>query len=114
MKAQDILQFAILVSKEKSVDNKVIDYIMDKLNISDLKLFKHYLIQEVNKNKIFVQTAIESESLRSEIQKLFPNREVEIERNKSLGAGIYVIDQDNHYDLSMKNKIDQIIDNLKN
>jgi F0F1-type ATP synthase delta subunit len=114
MRTQDLKQLAILISEQKHIDNKVLDYIMKKLQLSDLKLFKKYLDQEITKKKIFVETATDSKALQSDLQHIFPDKVIEISKNESLGAGLKIVDQDNHYDLSVRNRIDQIIENLKN
>ncbi len=114
MKAQDLKQLAILISEQKHIDNKVLDYIMKKLQLTDLRLFKKYLDQEIIKKKIFVETATVSQGLQTDLQHLFPDKVIEITENQSLGAGLKIVDQDNHYDLSVRNRIDSIIESLKN
>ena len=47
MKTQNLKQLAVLIAEQKSVDNKVIDYIMKRLSLAELKLFKKYLIYDM-------------------------------------------------------------------
>lgn len=114
MKDQDLKSLAHLISGQSRIDNKVIDYIIKKLNMSDLRLFKKYLDQEITKKKLFVKVASDSSYVRENIEELFPNRDIEVAEDESLGGGIYIVDNDNHYDLSIRNKIDSIIESLKN
>ena len=96
---------------EDNLDEKKIEYISNKLNRSNLKLFINELKKQVKERTIYVETAYpltNKEPYLKKVENLFPNKKIEFRVNPSLIIGVRIIDNDDVFDINMNNLLNKI------
>jgi F0F1-type ATP synthase delta subunit len=105
-----IKQLVNLSYTNDKLDEVKVKKIANKLKYSDLKRYIRY-IKDTEKRKsviVYLSEDIKDKQLELEIKKKFTNKRIIFKVDKSLLAGIKIVDFDNIYDFSLKNKLDNI------
>ena len=114
MNNTQLKQLAEMTVQDGQVNRTVAEFVMTKLNRTQLKTYVMYLKNELIKDKVNVKTSemIDQET-EKQFQSLFAEKELQFETDEALGAGIYVKAGDTIIDLTMKNYINQTVNQLK-
>jgi F0F1-type ATP synthase delta subunit len=93
-------------------DGKILTLVSSKLKKKDLKIYIKALrnIREKRIVKVYIPNmGILTESFRSSLKKFFNNKELLFIEDKSLIAGIRIIDYDIVYELNLKDSLENMI-----
>lgn len=93
------------------LDIKRVNRIIKLLSRADLKEYiKGIKAFEYNKKiSIFVPNLSIVGDLKKELTKLFPNKIIEVKEDKTLLAGVKIIDDDDVYDFNLRNNLKNLV-----
>lgn len=107
-------EIAKLISEKEDNDEKILNFLFNKLNKLEFKLFLKYLKKENEQNTVIIKTAIEpGEKFKQIINRLFYGKKIIFKEDKGLGAGIEIKDSDNFLNLNINSIISETVDSLK-
>jgi F0F1-type ATP synthase delta subunit len=111
MTTKQIKKLAIVSYTNSLLDAKKINRIAKLLNRSQLKRYIQFLKSlEKSKTVKIVMAKLDAKSgLEKQIKSKFPNKRLEFLEDKSLIAGIKLIDNDNIYDFSLANTLENLV-----
>lgn len=100
-------------SSEK-LSNKVVKYILDNLTKQDLKIFLSYYKTELDKKRVYVtaSSTIDKDTMIA-LKNAYKGLDLEINYDKSVGAGIKIQQNDMIVDFTFKKYIEDTIEKLK-
>lgn len=114
MNKKDLKNIAKHTIVDGKIHPKIAQFTMQNLNKTDLREYLFYLKQEIKNQIVFVRSSQDLLSAeKKQIEKLYGNKKILFENDKSLGAGITILNNDNIIDASLKGFIDQAIQKLK-
>lgn len=115
MNKKDLKNLAKHTVMDGKIHPKIAKFVMQNLNKTDLREYLFYLKQEIKNQIVFVRTPQDLLAAeKKQIEKLYVSKRILFENDKSLGAGITILNNDNIIDASLKGYIDQAIQELKN
>ncbi len=115
MNKNQIKQLAKLTIDETKINQKVATFVLNKLSRKELIYYIRLLKTIAQKNMVrIVSSDPINATFKSALLKKFSNKHVVFEQNDDFGPGIKAIINDTIMDLSIKNYIDNTVDNLKN
>jgi F0F1-type ATP synthase delta subunit len=83
------------IEKDGTVNNKIADYALNKLTKKELKVFLRKLRKFNNESTVTVRYEGKMNTdIKNNIKKMFENKKINYERDKTLGGGIMIIDND--------------------
>ncbi len=109
-----INQLAALSFSAGKLDPKRVSKISTRLSKTNLRSYIKALKMLINKNsvKIFVSTKLDKK-FTNELKEIFKDKNVQIELDKTLIAGIKIKDYDTIYDFNLKNSFKSMLDGIK-
>lgn len=111
MTKKQIKQLANASFTKDSLDSKKVDKITKHLKRNELKVYIKALKNIENSKKVTFLIPIfgTSSNTITESKRLFPNKKIELKEDKTLLAGIRLIDKDNIYDFNLKNTFEKLV-----
>jgi F0F1-type ATP synthase delta subunit len=107
-----IIKKLVLASyTNNNLDSKKVDKIAKLLNRQELKAYIK-AIKNYEKGKSVTLLTPDSANNKTdvnELKKLFPDKKILLEQDKSLLAGIRIIDNDTIYDFNLKNTLQNLV-----
>lgn len=101
---------------KNNLDSAKVNRITKLLTRQELKLFIK-LLKNYDKTKnitLFVSNISGSSEILKQIKKIYLNKNIIVKEDKSLIAGIRLIDNDTIYDANIKNSLDEMVSYIKN
>lgn len=101
---------------KNSLNSARVNRIARQLTRAELKLFIK-LLKNYEKSKtitLFVSNISEANEIIKQIKKIYSDKNVVIKEDKSLIAGVRLVDNDTIYDANIKNSLDEIVSFIKN
>lgn len=101
---------------KNKLDFVKVNKISKNLTRSELKLFIK-LLKNYEKSKtitLFVSSSLGKNEIVKKIKKIYPGKNIVIKEDKSLIAGLRLIDNDTIYDANIKNSIIEMVSFVKN
>lgn len=98
---------------ENELNTEKVQKIADLLKRKDLKIYINALRDRENQMRVIVSTPQNIEMDEEVFQKLFPNKKILFEQDLDLLLGIKITDNDMVYNFTLKNRLDKIIEKLK-
>lgn len=117
MKRKDLNNLVRISYKNSALDKKTVLLIGNKLSRKNLKLYLQALKNYEKKNTVKVIVAddkINRILLEKKLKQEFGNKKFDFEVDKSLIAGIKVIDNDLIYDYNLNSTINSLITHINN
>lgn len=108
MSKKQIKQLAIQSYTKNNLDSKKIKLIASRLSRSDLRTYVKFLKTYENQKKVTVFMPMSVVKNGKEFSKIFPNKKIIFETDPSLLVGLKVVDNDNVYELSLKNILEDL------
>lgn len=115
MTKRQLKKLAYLSYTENNLDTKKINQIIKTLSRKELREYIK-LLKIIEKEKtvtIITAKLFQDNDFLENVRKIFKDRKILIKEDKNILAGIRIIDNDNVYDYSLSNKIDNIVSYLK-
>ena len=108
---KQIKKLAELSYTKETLDSKKVNKIVKYLKTDELKEYiKAIKIIENNKKVVLIVPEISGkESIIKEMKKLFPGKKIIVKTDKSIIAGIRIIDNDNIYDFNLKDTLNNLV-----
>lgn len=115
MNNDDIKRLAKITTKNGVVNEKVKDFVLNRMPKKDLIIYLNYLNNETRANQIYVTIAdTPDKSLVDLFADIFKDKKVSIIVENKLGAGIKVEYNDTIINANVKSMIEQSITSIKN
>ncbi len=113
-KDQKLKNLAEIAAKNDRIPNDISNYIFTFLSKQELKIFLGFYKNALDKKRVYITTSgnLSTESLKS-LKNIYKDKELIIEIDPTLGAGIKIREKDMITDFTFKKYIDQTIDSLK-
>lgn len=111
MSKKEIKQLVIASYTKEKLDIKKINKIVKLFTKKDLKSFIKYLKAYEKTKTVIIEmpNLTDKTDLLKQMKKLYSNKNIELKENKSLIAGIKIIDNDMVYEQNLKNKLENIV-----
>lgn len=111
MKNKQIKKLAYLSYTKNTLDIKKVNKIANTLTRSELKEYIKAikLLEKGGKIILLMPKITGKESLLKEIKRIYPAKKILIKEDKSLIAGIRVIDNDTIFDFNLKNTLQNLV-----
>lgn len=105
-----IKTLASLSFEKNYLDIKRVNKISKDLSRRELKEYIKFIKQIEKKRKVvaFVANLSQKKTLEKDMKRIFLDKKIEIVEDKSLIAGLRIIDNDNVYDFNIKNTLENI------
>lgn len=113
MNKKQIKQLAIQSYTKDNLDSKKVRLIANRLTRSELRTYVKFLKSYENQKKVTVFTPKSVVNNRN-FSKIFPNKKIVFETDPSLLVGLRVVDNDNVYELSLKNTLEDLKSHINN
>lgn len=110
-----LLQQLVLASYTgKELDAKKVEEISERLSRQDLKAYIRALKLMEQQKKIYIAMPNASvyNTSKKTIESIFPDKELIFEEDPSLLLGVRVLDNDMVYEMSLKERLDSILDEV--
>lgn len=110
-----LLQQLVLASyKGDSLDAKIVDEIAKRLDRQDLKAYVRALKLMEQKKKIYIAMPKASvyNTSKKTLESLFPTKDLIFEEDPTLLLGMRLIDNDMVYEMSLKERLESILDEV--
>lgn len=93
---------------------KKVDAIAASLTRHDLKAYIRALklLEQQNRISVALPKANLYNEVRKNLEKLFPNKQLVLEENPSLLLGMQLIDNDMVYEMSLRDRLEEIVDQI--
>jgi F0F1-type ATP synthase delta subunit len=106
-----IKKLAVISYTGKSLDIKKITRISKLLNRAQLKRYVQFLknFEQAKTVQVIMPKLDTNSSLTKELKKIFPDKQLQFSEDKSLIAGVKLIDNDNVYDFNLKNTLQNLV-----
>jgi F0F1-type ATP synthase delta subunit len=111
MTTKQIKNLAVTSYTNELLDSKKINRIVKLLNRSQLKRYIKFLksLEQSKTVKVIMPKLASKNELAKDLKTQFPNKRLEFYEDKSLIAGLKLIDNDNIYDFNLKNTFENLI-----
>jgi len=111
MTTKQIKKLASASYTNEFLDSKKVNRIAKLLNRNELKRYIKFLKSlEQSKTVRIIMSKLEGKSLiTKELKAKFPNKRLEFSEDKSLIAGLKLVDNDNIYDFNLKNTFENLV-----
>lgn len=111
MTKKQIKKLALASYTNNKIDGKKVDRVIKHFTKSELKNYIKYLkTTEVSKNIIVeIPDMSIQQAILKDIRKIYPEKNINFKENKSLLAGIRIIDNDIIYDANIKDKLENLV-----
>lgn len=99
-----------------NLDSTRVNRIAKRLTRQELKLYIK-LLKNYEKSKtvtLLVSSISGSNDIVKQIKKIYADKNISVKEDKSLIAGIRIIDNDTIYDANIKNSLNEIVSFIKN
>lgn len=112
---QKLKKLAVISAATSTIPNDIEEFVLNYLSKAELKEFLSYFEIELNKKRVFAVTpeALSDYNLKL-LRKRYTDKEILPIIDKSLGAGLKLIEGDMVVDFTVKNYINDTIEKLKN
>ncbi len=114
MKKKVITQLAISCANSDKLSKKVIDFVLFNLTKGELKFFLREYKTAISKKRVYITA---SSSLNKEtmsfLKSMYKNFGLEVNYDKTLGAGIKIQQNDMIMDFTFKKYLEDTIEKLK-
>lgn len=116
MTTKQIKNLAVASYNGKLLDVKNVTRIAKMLSRGELKRYIKFLkALERSKTVKVIMSDLKSKSLLiKELKNKFPNKKIEFSEDKSLIAGLKIIDNDNIYDFNLANTLENLVSYINN
>jgi F0F1-type ATP synthase delta subunit len=113
---KSLLKELIIASyKNGKLDQAKILSIADQLKRKELKAYIHAIKQAEKKRTVYIEMAEDSTKEQSEeLQALFPNKRIVINKNPTLITGMRIQNNDDVFEMNLKHELDAIIEQVQN
>ncbi len=98
---------------KNKLEEKTVGRIASLLQRSDLKLYLKGLKKRERSLTVFVDIATEVRDIEEKFKDIFPNRKIGLNVDSALLLGARITDNDNVFELSLKNSLDKITSYLQ-
>lgn len=111
MTTKQIKKLAVISYTGKSLDIKKVIRITKLLNRAQLKRYVQFLksLEQTKTVRVIMSKFDAKSSLTKELKKVFPDKQFQFSEDKSLIAGLKLIDNDNVYDFNLKNTFENLV-----
>lgn len=112
-----LLQQLILASySDKKLDARKVDTISGRLDTHDLKAYIRALKLMEQQKKVYIAMpkANVYNTSKKTLEHIFPDKELIFAEDPSLLLGLRLIDNDMVYDMSLKSKLENVLDEVDN
>jgi F0F1-type ATP synthase delta subunit len=111
MTTKQIKNLATASYTNELLDSKKINRIVKLLNRSQLKRYIKFLksLEQSKTVKVIMSKLASKNELAKNLKAQFPNKRLEFSEDKSLIAGLKLIDNDNIYDFNLKNTFENLV-----
>jgi len=111
MTTKQIKKLAMTSYQGQILDAKKVNRITKLLNNAQLKHYIRLLrsIEQAKKVKVIMSSVDIKGGLVGKLKKLFPAKKIEFFEDKSLIAGIKLVDNDTIYDFNLKNTFENLV-----
>lgn len=99
---------------KNSLDSKKVTNIVKTFKRSELKEYIKYLKNIENEKRVTLVTPKLSSGrkLISKVKEVFPDKKIVIKEDKSLIAGIRIVNKDTIYDFNIKNTLENLVKHI--
>lgn len=97
---------------EGELDTKKVNKIADLLSKKELRLYIRALKNWERQHEIILEVPSETDMKIEEFKKLFPDKKIVINVDPELMLGLRLQDNDDIYELSLKNSLDKITEHI--
>ncbi|HVF69375.1 MAG TPA: hypothetical protein VNA13_02290 [Xanthomonadales bacterium] len=110
-----LLKQLLLISyKNGELDNKTIAKISEKLDRTQLKQYIKALKSAEKLHNVYVETPFaENKTVMESFKSIFPDKKIKNLENSSLIVGTKISYNDDIFEVSLKNNLDQIVRNIE-
>ena len=110
-----LLKQLILISyKNGKLNSEIVSKIAEKLTRQQLKLYIQALKNAEKLQNVYIDAPIEPQKdTINAIKTIFPNKNILTRTDKSLLVGTKIMYNDDIFEMSLKNSLDQIIENIE-
>ncbi len=109
-----LLKQLLLISyKNGELDSETVAKIAEKLDRTQLKQYIKALKNAEKLHNVYVETPFsENKTMMDSFKSIFPNRKIQNLQNSSLIVGTKISYNDDIFEVSLKNNLDQIVRNI--
>lgn len=111
MTTKQIKNLAVASYTSELLDSNKVNRVTKLLNRSELKRYIKFLksLEQSKTIKVIMAKLNSKSDLEKELKTKFPNKRLEFFEDKSLIAGVKLIDNDNIYDFSLANTFENLV-----
>lgn len=115
MTKKQIRKLVIASYTKNNLDGKLANKIANKLTRNELKTYiKLVKSSEQAKTVTLITSKLtDTVNLKKEMSKLFPQKNIQLKEDKSLIAGIKIVDNDLIYESNVKNTLENLVSFIK-
>jgi len=113
MNRQKLKQLVMQSYTDGELDAKKVNKIADLLTKTELKLYIRALKNWERQNQVFVDVPFDDVGLMDDFIDLFPGKKMTVNTDPSLLLGMRVTDNDDVYELSLKNALNKITEHIE-
>ena len=113
MNRQTLKQLVIGSYSGGDLDPKKVNKIADLLSKNELRLYIKALKNWEKQNKITIEVPSDGGFSLEELQDVFPDKKLVINVDPSLLLGMRLTDNDDLYEMSLKNSLEKITEHIK-
>lgn len=113
MNRQTLKQLVISSYSNGDLDAKKVNKIAGLLSKPEMKLYIRALKNWEKQNKITIEVANDGGFNVEELQDVFPDKKLVINVDSSLLLGMRLTDNDDLYEMSLKNSLEKITEHIK-
>jgi len=95
------------------LNQKRVERIVRLLSRNELKFYLKGLKKRERELSVFIDNAMKTVGIDEMFKSIFPNRKIVVNINPSLLLGLRITDNDNVFELSLKNSLDKITSYLE-
>ena len=111
MTIKQIKNLAMASYTNDALDGKKVNRIIKLLSRAQLKTYVTFLkhLEKSKSVKVIMSKLDTKRGLTKDLQKIFPNKKLEFLEDKSLIAGLKLVDNDIIYDFNLKNTFENLV-----
>ena len=113
-KEQKLKKLAIIAAASNNIPADIQEYVLNYLGKQDVKVFLRFYRSALDKKRIYISSAgsltVATESL---LKNTYKGKEIVVDIDPSLGAGLRIRENDTIVDFTFKKYIDETIETLK-
>lgn len=110
-----LLKQLLLISyKDGKLDSETIAKIADKMDRNQLKQYIHALKKAEKLQNVYIETPFsEGKAITEDFKSIFPGKNILHVQNSSLLVGTKINYNDDMFEISLKNNLDEILRNIE-